>query len=282
MTDIHAAPAPIPLIRIEDPDAPIYRIFPLWFFEDALRRQELVLAAPRVWEDPYEVLPESVVMTDLRQTPPRPEELQPYLLPAFAQSWSGTGESDTLLRAYSRVQKDRVLSRNIAPRSEGVRVRSTARKLITAALGWADAIPNVACYLGSVRYGSAQQITEHFCDLIAQHGPHAVGQGRLRAESLLLKRIAFAHENEVRLICVDGRGVANDDVLRLRISPNEVFEEVTYDPRLVAFERNERETVARSLGYANAFGESDRYVGVLVDARFPNGWPGAGPASPSA
>ncbi|HEV8413037.1 MAG TPA: hypothetical protein VGQ49_05550 [Bryobacteraceae bacterium] len=111
-----------------DPDEQIYRIFPLWFFEEALRLKYLVLAPPSKWDDPFELMPErSVIDIDGEQTP-----LQTLLKLVFAQCWSRTKESDTLWRAYSRVSKDPHAGRNIHPREEGVQVRSTPRKLLDA------------------------------------------------------------------------------------------------------------------------------------------------------
>ena len=90
-------------LNIADPDAPIYRIYPLWFFEEALRLRQLVLVAPERWEDPYEILTSRVMIVYGRTAPGEQRPLGPLLRPAYAQCWSNTRESDTLLRAYSRV-----------------------------------------------------------------------------------------------------------------------------------------------------------------------------------
>ena len=104
-------------IRI-DPDEPIYRVFPLWFFEDALRRQ-LFLVPPDMWEDPYEVIVRRLIVEMLR--PPYTQNRVSIRAAMYAQSWSSTQESDPLLRAYSRVVKDSLSQRNTCPRDEGVR-----------------------------------------------------------------------------------------------------------------------------------------------------------------
>lgn len=111
------------LIGIDDPDEPIYRIFPLWFFEETLRERQMALVAPEQWEDPFEVLASRIHLIDERRSePPLPLEL--LLAPAYAQCWSRTEESDTLLRAYSRVTKDSHFHRNTQQHHEGVRVRT--------------------------------------------------------------------------------------------------------------------------------------------------------------
>lgn len=266
---IHLLPG---LLRIPDPDAPVYRIFGLWFFEATLRQRDLVLVPPRRWEDPYEVLAEWVMMIDPRRTPYKQQSLRPFLRPAYAQCWSRTDESDTLLRAYSHVIKDSHFDRNTCPRDEGVRVRSTARKLLTAMQKWSTTVTGTSCFVGAVRYGSDKTIHQHVANLVQQHGPPALGRGEHRAELLLLKRRAFAHEAEVRLICIDERDIPEQDALHIPIDPSEVFEEVTFDPRLAIFERKEREAVARNLGYAGQFKESDLYQGTSLQIFLPNGW----------
>ena len=89
---------------IANPDAPIYRFFPLWFFHEALRLRQLVLIAPALWEDPYEDLAQWTMVTRRNTQPHTQTHLASYLKPAYAQCWSYTQESDTLLRAYSKVE----------------------------------------------------------------------------------------------------------------------------------------------------------------------------------
>ncbi len=62
------------IIGIPDPDpknTPIYRIFPLWFFEELLRLKQLVLVPPHLWEDPFEILASNIMMVDQRPRPHR-------------------------------------------------------------------------------------------------------------------------------------------------------------------------------------------------------------------
>ena len=118
------------IIRISDPDQPIYRIFPLWFFEEALRLKNVVLVNPRIWEDPMEIVGGFIAVNQIVNGKLTQEHIEAPFARIFAQCWSSTMESDTLLRAYSRVVKDPYLRRNMFPREEGVRVRTSARKLL--------------------------------------------------------------------------------------------------------------------------------------------------------
>lgn len=260
-----------------DPDQPIHRICSLWLFEEMLRLRQLVLVSPSKWEDPFEVLPERVQLIDERPTPVHTQFLERSLKPAFVQSWSKKEESDTLIRAYSRVVLDPHSRRNTCPRDEGVRVRSSARKLLNAMQGQecSGALAGVSFLLGSVNYASRDGIYQRLADLICQFGPETVGRGIHRAELLLIKRLAFSHEEEIRLICVDERPIPGNELLSVPCVLDEVLEEVTFDPRLSSFEREEREQRARQLGYSGQFGRSLLYQGTMLQIQFPNGWPGS-------
>jgi hypothetical protein len=258
------------LLGIEEPDGPIYRIFPLWFFEETLRVRNLALLPPDSWDDPFEVFPSEVAMLDENG---KQHMLGQYLSPVFAQCWSRTRESDTLLRAYSRVAKDMHHKRNTIPREEGVRVRSTPRRLLEAVKNWAAERPGISCFIGAVKYKSNEAIYDHVGHTIVRHGPSAVGRGQLRAELLLLKREMFSHEAEIRLVCVDDRPeVPKQELIQIPFEPSSVFDEVTFDPRLEEFERQERETVARKLGYGGEIVSSVAYAGISLLFQMPPGW----------
>ncbi len=253
-------------LGIAEPDGPIYRIFPLWFLEEALRLHQLVLVPRTSWEDPYEVLEKRIAVSVHSGGVYQRQVMIGNGLPqAFAQCWSATPESDTLLRAYSRVVKDTHLQRNMCPRDEGVRVRSTPRKLLEALRAGTRDGPSASCFIGSVQYLSQTELTQSATNAIGQVGLDVFTVPENRAKLMLLKRMAFSHEAEVRLICVEHRLEANKPLLRVRIDPNEVFDEITFDPRLVELDRLERETTIRSVNYGGAVNRSDLYQPTLME-----------------
>lgn len=260
----------ITCIRLdEDLDRPLYRIFPLWSFEDMLRVRRLVLVPPTYWEDPLEDIPGSIMM----QGPNHHQKgLSGYLNPAFCQCWSFESESDSLLRAYSRVTIDKLHSRNVEPRYEGVQVRTTPRKLAKALLPWAGRVDWGQFYLGRVQYLAFDEATNRVSNILRSIGPYEMGRGLNRAESLLLKRTAFSHEDEVRLIWVcDGQREVREP-LTVNLEPNDFIDEVRFDPRIIAFERNEREDRARALGYKGPFSDSMLYQRVFFQTILPWDW----------
>lgn len=246
MTDSNEAAG---FLRIDNPDDPVYRIFPLWFLEEALRLKQLILVQPTLWEDPYELLTERVAVVDKSITPWRKIFLEDHLRPAYAQAWSRTRESDTLLRAYSRVVKDSHFGRNTCPREEGVCVRSTARKLLNVLRTWCATDADRTCFIGSVQYLPREDLLQYVANLVGSRGPGFLSVDKPRAELRLLKRREYSHEAEVRLIYVEERDGAAENLVRVPFEPNDVFEDISFDPRLLTFETNERQAVIRSLGY---------------------------------
>ena len=258
----------INFIRIANPDAPIVRIFPLWLFEETLRLRQLALVAPKLWEDPHEDLTSRTMIVHGRTDPTHKQyPLAQYLDPAYAQCWSNTGESDALQRAYSRVILDSHSKHNTTPREEGVTVCSTPRKLFQALQAWSPTPWDRTCFVGAVRYTTGaeheQIVEQEITSLINQHGLAAMKDGHLRAELLLMKRRAFQHEDEVRLIYIEGRDVPEAPFVQVPIDPNSVFDVVTFDPRLT-IDRSEREAMARRLGYTGRFGAPTTYNRIMA------------------
>jgi hypothetical protein len=247
----------VKLRGLPDLDRPLYRIFPLWFFEDALRVNggRLVLVRPQVWEDPFEHVYASIQMQGPNG---QQKQLVEYLQPAYAQCWSLEGDSDALLRAYSRVTKDAATQRNVEPRYEGVKVRTTPRKIIQAVELWLAKKPSLgwSFYPAAIEY--RDDFLQRFANRLAKIGPVELGQGDDRVDSLLFKRPAFRHESEVRLICL-ADSKTNSEIVSVDVDPNQLFDEIQFDPRLASFERKERERLARSLGYTGPIKEDGRY-----------------------
>lgn len=250
-------------------DRPLYRIFPLWHFEDMLRVRRLVLVSPSLWEDPREDIPASVMM----ERPDRSQKaLSSYLNPARCQCWSFEYESDSLLRAYSRVTIDPLHSRNCEPRNEGVMVRTTPRKLSKTLSDRAERATRGKFYLGRVEYLAREETSNRVVNILARKGPIEIGRGENRAQSLLLKRKAFAHEDEVRLIWVSDDKRKLNEVMTVNVNPNDFIDEVTFDPRLIEFERRERQTSATALGYKGAFADTGLYQRALYQTPLPWDW----------
>jgi len=252
------------LIRIPDPDIEIFRIISLPHFKDMLETRELHLAPPDTWDDPFENLLAMTGITDTRSAPWRQSFFDRLRWPAFGQCWSMTLESDSLWRAYSWYDADPVTNHNLHTRKEGVQVRTTPRKLLTALRNWSPTDPDESCFLGAVSY--LPNVQQYIADRVGRDLLDAFGRGVGHAESLLFKRRAFEHEDEVRLLWVDPLRDGARKAVRVPITPNELFDRVTFEPRLESVELQEREDLARAFGIdAEKVIRSQLYQRVLLE-----------------
>ncbi len=252
------------LVGIDNPEMPIYRIFPLWFFEELLRFKRLTFVSPKSWEDPYEIIGDAIAVSYVEDGTYKQDIINQELPPVFAQCWSATPESDTLLRAYSRVVKDPHSKRNTCPKDEGVRVKTTPRKLMYSLL---SNTPSMLCgtwFMGAVNYLDRQSLFNDIGNTIRDNGLKVYSNPNYRAKLLLLKREAFSHENELRVLFIQRDIQPTRPLLQVQIDPNTLFDEVSFDPRLDEFERREREDVVRNLGFTGIINNNDLYQRILL------------------
>lgn len=245
------------IVRIDDPDAPIYRWFQLPHFWSMIEDRQFMLVPPGKWEDPFEDFPRHC-MVDYEGSPHRIHTLDSVIDPVYAQCWSMTEESDALWRAYSRVVKQGGIS-NTCPDEEGVQVRTTPRKLLQVMWKWCPDNPAKSCFIGKVRYLNQQEVVRHI-DEVLRGQLDEVSTGVSRAELVLFKRSGFSHEAEVRLVYVRPR---TDDsppnTIAIPFNPDRVFDQVSFDPRLEEFESDDRKKKAKQLGFNGSFGGCELY-----------------------
>jgi hypothetical protein len=146
-----------------------------------------------------------------------------------------------------------------------VRVRSSPRKLLSALESGTPSGVKGEWFLGSVSYSSAREIEQEIADAIGRVGEDVFSIPSNRAKLLLKKRIGFAHEAELRVIFVQRDAEPVQDLLRVPVNPAAVFDGITFDPRLLKFERDERATVIRSLWNGAVITESDLYQKALLE-----------------
>jgi hypothetical protein len=277
-TQIDADPARH-IVRLPDLDVIVRRIFPLGRFLGLLQSRQLGLVAPHIWDDPRED-PTNLCMLDGRKlVPPKGQQaLSAYLAPVWAQCWSLSSGSDTLLRAYSRVSIDPTSQRNRTREDEGVIVTTTVRHLLSAAEGWHADDADSHFVIGRVEYmedGEIGQRIVNACNTDG-YGPAFFGTVQGRGESLLWKRSYFEHEQEVRFMLIARswpRNEAVPQVRNVRIEPNALFLSVAFDPRLAVFERIEREAECRAVGFTGEITVDDSYQKVLHLLEMQRKWP---------
>ena len=223
-------------------DGYIYRIFSYDRFVELFTTRKNTLVKPKKWEDTFEnfALKSVLKFADGTKTQLDTHERM------FGQCWTASKASDAMWRIYSENKK-------------GIRVRTTINKLFDSIsitdvnLAMAD-----SC-IGKVDYRTSSEIVAFAKKAFNDEGRVTFGSA---FKSLLIKRKAFVHENEVRLLHFDwAHELPKDDLYSYDIDPHEIISQVMIDPR-VSFDEfkilkkeireitNYKGSIKRSLLYA--------------------------------
>ncbi|GAA5494087.1 hypothetical protein Rhal01_00243 [Rubritalea halochordaticola] len=206
------------IIRIEDLDTPIYRIFPLHRVEQIFENRELVLVNPSMWEDPFENF--------LLRCNCRTEENENISLEGLADSWFGqcwttNADTDAMWRIYSHDK-------------QSIRIRTTVGKLAHAL--WNESDPNAhhKYFIGKVQYQRREEI-ESYLTNTSLYEILFGGGSNLFADMLLTKRSEFEHESEIRILYQElNSPIAKrfNGLYRVNIDPHDLIDEICIDPRM--------------------------------------------------
>jgi len=220
-------------------DRAVYRIISTERLYQLFGQRRNVLVRPSKWEDPFEnfILNARGRLTD--GTVVRFGFNNDF----FGQCWTLQNASDAMWRIYS-------------PNKEGVRIRTTVRKLATGLAALLGEWAHVQAFIGRVQYLRKKELTK-FANTVLQGGisPAAL------ARTLLVKRRAFLHEKEVRLLYLEKDKTPTEDLFAYDIDPHVLIEQIMVDPRLtkddadklkadIAAKTNFKGEIKRSLLYA--------------------------------
>jgi hypothetical protein len=196
----------------KDLDRYIYRIVSLKRLKELFKAGNNVLLKPRKWEDPFENFS---LRSKVRLTS---GEIIVYNFHDrfYGQCWSFHKASDAMWRIYS-------------PKSDGIRIRTTVRQLAASLYSSLDSLPDVKCCLGKVLYLNQSRLQAYSNNIFDDDGISVENLFK----SLLVKRPAFSHENEVRLLYfeLDDNGYKND-VFNYKIDPHSLITQIMIDPRI--------------------------------------------------
>lgn len=242
----------------EDDPIYIYRIMHIESLLEILNQKKLCLRQPAKWDDPFE----NYILKKCRN-------LRKLHFPAdiFGQCWTLHSETDAMWRIY-------------APDKNGVKIKTTVQKLFSQLFlsGEVNQYPYLSCFVGKVRYVGSEEIKnidERIVEIVS-------GDGASRnipiAQTLLMKRMEFAHEAEVRLIYIDqydiretdtkktglGRAMAalltsDDEVFEFQLDPANLIEEIVLDPRMNDYTCAAYRNYIVSLGYEGPLYQSSLY-----------------------
>ncbi|SNY98246.1 DUF2971 domain-containing protein [Halomonas sp. hl-4] len=193
-------------------DQYIYRIISIERLIELFSNKKNVLVSPRKWEDPFEnfILKSKARLSD--------GEIADFGFrdDFYGQCWTRHKASDAMWRIYS-------------PESSGVRIRTTIPKLANSLAVGLQPWQNVQCFIGKVKYLNNKRMMDF---------ANTVFKGKINpeayelAKTLLIKRPAFKHENEVRLLYFEKENGKSGSIYEYDIDPHSLIDQIMIDPRL--------------------------------------------------
>jgi hypothetical protein len=222
-----------------DMDQPIYRIMPALRCLEILHTKQLVLVRPRKWDDPFEnALLKAPISMDGRDS-----GSFGFKLSVYGQCWTSGEETDAMWRIYSHDK-------------QGIKAKTTPRKLLSALSGDTVTHPELCCFIGRVKYleendllGALQQV----------NWANPTGCGI--AASLLYKRTEFAHEQEIRLIysSLQSLSESDPDIHQVKVDPFELIDELVLDPRMDGWIADSCKASITAMGFLRSITQSALY-----------------------
>jgi hypothetical protein len=124
-----------------------------------------------------------------------------------------------------------------SPKSDGVRIRSTPERLVNSL----NQVGQPA-FVGKVLYLSTKHLIAHARTALAS------GTNEGSARTLLVKRPAFRHEREVRVLACSPK--LGKDLVRYPIDPHSLIDQIMIDPRL---DRNAADALKARIRHRTGF-----------------------------
>lgn len=201
-------------LEAKDLDIPIYRVFKIRHLRNTLTKRKNTLVRPSLWDDPFEnvLLNVPFYMNN--------EEISVEIIRdmIYGQCWTmNENETDALWRIYS-------------PNKDGVRVKTTLRKLWNSFANLEDNRCELSYFIGKVQYKSADHIIYPLISNLKSYFVHE--DSRALANTLFYKRIEFQHENEIRIIFKNRSTQNYGNLYEHNFDFLDNVEEILFDPRI--------------------------------------------------
>lgn len=212
----------------------VYRIFGVERLFQIINDKSLVLLSPGKWEDPYEQALQRLLETKNNNK-------------IYGLCWSTRSRSDALWRIYS-------------PNKLGVRISTTVGHIVDSILARDNKFVEKDFFFGAVTYLPESTSKPEPNTAL---GKHSLSLDRLHfnrdifsiadaikdmlddkdkvawrtpsevAKTFLVKRLAFDHESEIRMIYVDGENYdSQNGTYKIKVDPLKLIRSIQFDPRM--------------------------------------------------
>lgn len=214
-------------------DSYIYRVTSLERLLEMFATNRNVLVKPELWEDTFEnFILKSEVKSSTGQT-----YRYNFYEEMYGQCWTRESASDAMWRIYS-------------PNKDCLRIRTTIRKLIESMYSTHPNHPGAMCCIGKVEYLNNKKLMERANSTFEESGISVENLFR----SLLIKRRAFRHENEVRILFHNFNRVnLSSKTYSYSIDAEHLIDQIMIDPRR---SQSESETIKKIIRHATGYRKS--------------------------
>jgi hypothetical protein len=220
----------------------IYRIISLSRLFQLFSTRVNVFVKPKRWDDPFE----NFILRSRIRFPSGELYNHGNRDSIYGQCWTLQSASDAMWRIYS-------------PHGDAVRIRSTPKRLAQSIIDSSSVRPHTV-RIGKVSYLS-QAALVRFARLSFKTDESAYDA---KGRTLLVKRLAFIHEREVRALIfasVEETAKSTSDFLQCPVNPHALIDQIMLDPRYsaekaksvkrqIAAQTDFRGEILRSLLYA--------------------------------
>lgn len=217
-----------------DLNLPLYRYIELQPLYAMLERRQNQLSHPSRWGDPFE----NLTLSGRGRYPDgsiRPFGLRDHV---YGQCWTKEKRSDAMWRIYCPADRD--------GNFDGVRIRTSLRRLANSLFHAVGRHAQECAFIGKVRYLPDGRLDRIARSLFSKGiTPVSI------AKSLLIKRTAFEHEREVRLIYRNlSEETSEDGRFRYPIDPERLITQIMVAPRqsVIEAEKIKTEIMERTAG----------------------------------
>ena len=196
-----------------DENALIYRFINVKRLFELLNDKKLVLVKPFKWNDPFENF---LSKTKLVNKAKKETIIFNLTNDFFGQCWTLSAECDAMWKNYSSLET-------------GVRIECNVLPLIKSVYDITDRYSILSCFIGKVIYRNDNDIRNNMTKWISKFLLDT--SGKEIAKMLLIKRMEFKYENEVRLLYCNAK-YRNDDFVTFDIKPISLINTVKFSPKM--------------------------------------------------
>lgn len=209
----------------------IYRIISLSRLFQIFSSHTNVFVRPKMWEDPFE----NFILRSRIRLPSGEIVSHGSRDSVYGQCWTLQSASDAMWRIYS-------------PQGDAVRIRTTPNRLAKSIIESSAVRPHTV-RIGKVRYLSQAALARFVRNTFRTPESAYTAMGR----TLLVKRLAFKHERELRALIFAPRREAaktGSDLLACPVDPHVLIDQLMLDPRYSAENAEAvRKDIARRTGF---------------------------------